>query len=146
MKAKDVRNKLTQELQAQFSNADASLFAPGEPVINFPSPSFDKPKMFEPIKHYKGSEGSTDSFNIKGIAFGDKNGEQKLENNEVYNMQELIASNPENMSTILYDEKVLQTQLALVKKRDWYDMLFSDVDLFKPIDFGMSVKKLFKRG
>lgn len=146
MKAKDVRNKLTKELQAQFSIAGASLLAPNEPVINFPNPSFEKPKMFEPIKDDNCSEFSTNTFNVKGITFKNKKVTSKVDNSEVYSIQALISSNPESMSTILYDEKVLQTQLALVKKRDWYDMLFSDIDLFKPIDLGMSVKKLFKRG
>ena len=59
-------------------------------------------------------------------------------------MKELINANSENMRTISYDEKVVKTQLALVKKKEWQDILFEDVDWFKKIDLTSGIKRLFK--
>ena len=58
-------------------------------------------------------------------------------------MQALISTNPEGMQTLAYDEKVVKKQLALVKRKEWQDILFSDVDWFMQIDLTSGIKKLF---
>ena len=58
-------------------------------------------------------------------------------------MKELINSNPETMSTFTYDEKVMKKQLALVKKKEWQDILFEDIDWFMQIDITSPIKKFF---
>lgn len=147
MKAEEIRCRLISELEAQFSGKDVSLTTPEEPVITFPSPSFEKPKMFE-TKTSPSLEFHVDSTIpvVKGIGFKNKRTDSSIaveENKEIYSMKELIDSNLENMQTFSYDEKVVKTQLALVKKRDWQDILFDDVDWFMKIDIISGIKRLF---
>ena len=156
MKAEDIRHRLIFELQAQFSetglNNDASS-GPEEPVITFPSPTFEKPQMFMP-KETGRLELETD-YNIKGIGFADNSNSNQNpnpnsipsktnnKNMEIYSMKELIEANPANMQTIIYDENVAKKQLGLIKKVDWQDILFQDVDWFKPINVFSGIKKFF---
>lgn len=146
MKAEEMRFRLMTELQAQFSKTDATLNTPVN--IETDTIKLDKPMMFMP-KSTGRLELEKDNFSspIKGIGFKNTTGtiSTKLnENQEIYNMKELIGTNPENMRTISYDEKVVKAQLALVKKKEWQDVLFEDVDWFKKIDITSGIKKLFR--
>lgn len=147
MKAKETRFRLMTELQAQFSKTDAALFTTSK--NNIEASTFDKPKMFMP-KVSGRLEMVTDSLStpVKGIGFKNTTVEipstENIENQEIYSMKELINANPENMRTISYDEKVVKAQLALVKKKEWQDILFEDVDWFKKIDLTSGVKRLFR--
>ncbi len=148
--AKETRDKLIKELNAQFSSPNESesiSFAPDEPIVTFPSPTFEKPKMFEPVScvNVKKTE-TTNNKIVKGIGFAATNYENRNSQkvlSEIYNMKEFINSNPETMSTFIYDEKVMKKQLALIRKKDWHDILFEDVDWFMQIDIVSSIKKLF---
>ena len=136
MKAEETRKKLYMELSKQFSRFD-----PGDPTVNFPSPSFEKPKMFETKKNDLISS-SIDSQFVKGISF-ERKSEVSNTPTEIYSMKELINTNKENMRTLSYDTKVIKAQLALVKKKEWQDILFSDVNLFENINIISEMKKLF---
>lgn len=147
MKAKETRFRLMTELQAQFSKTDATLLTTSKKDIE--APTLDKPKMFIP-KTSGRLEMVTDTLStpVKGIGFKNTTVEipttKNVENQEIYSMKELINANPENMRTISYDENVVKAQLALVKKKEWQDILFEDVDWFKKIDLTSGIKKLFK--
>lgn len=149
MKTEETRKKIMFELQAQFQetgSSSVSSHAPDDPVVSFPSPTFEKPKMFMPKD--SGRLEMTADFNIHGIGFADEKNNVKskdIENIEIYNMQDLIATNPVNMKTITYDENAVRAQLGLVKRKDWQDILFEDVDWFKKIDLKASFKKLLGR-
>lgn len=165
MNAEETRKRLKMELEAQFLNDNFNMskekedaqakssvdtvlsFAPGEPVVTFPSPTFEKPKMFMPksITEHETSSSIT-SKTVKGIGFSNKIGSTKKVTKgtgEIYDMQALISTNPEGMQTLAYDEKVVKKQLALVKRKEWQDILFSDVNWFMQIDLTSGIKKLF---
>lgn len=148
--AKKTRENLIKELNAQFSTEGKTTSVssvPDEPVVTFPSPTFEKPRMFEPVGGITFNK--TETINnkiVKGIAFSNTTSEKpKTKNNsyEIYNMKEFINSNPETMSTFTYDEKVMKKQLALVKKKEWQDILFEDIDWFMQIDITSPIKKFF---
>lgn len=165
MTTEEIRKRLKTELEAQFLNDDFNMsdvkedaqakssvntvlsFAPDEPIVTFPSPTFEKPKMFIPkstTEHEISS--SITSKTVKGIGFSNKIESTKKvtkDTGEIYDMQALISTNPEGMQTLAYDEKVVKKQLALVKKKEWQDILFSDVDWFMQIDLTSGIKKLF---
>lgn len=148
MKAEEIRKKLMKELSEQLSveeKATTITFAPDEPVVTFPSPSYEKPKMFEPlnITNVKKSRAINDSI-VKKIGFETSNIEGKKMKSipcEIYDMGDFINSNPNTMSTFTYDEKVMKKQLALVKKKEWKDILFEDIDWFMQIDISSPIKK-----
>ena len=165
MNAEKTRKRLKTELEAQFLNDNFNMsnekkdaqvkssvntvfsFAPNEPVVTFSSPNFEKPKMFMPkaIAEHEASSSIT-SKTVKGIGFSNKIESTKnvtKSMDEIYDMQALISTNPEGMQTLAYDEKVVKKQLALVKKKEWQDILFSDVDWFMQIDLTSGIKKLF---
>lgn len=144
--AEEIRKKLISELNAEFSaskNTPSISFAPDEPIVTFPSPSFEKPKMFEPSKI--GNENFINDKLVKGIAFKTSKAEsaKKQKTDEIYSMKEFINSNPANMSTFSYDEKIMKKQLALVKKKEWQDILFEDIDWTMQIDLVSPIKKFF---
>lgn len=125
MEPEDVRKNLIKELNGKYN----------------------KPKLFEPVKlgdENKGFEISP----VIGMGFKDSvsngasfaNGREQ----EIYNMKEFINSNPEDMKTFYYDVKTVKTQYALVKRKEWQDILFGDVDWFKPINFGKGFKDWFR--
>lgn len=149
MKAEETRQRLMFELKAQFDGTSSTSDTPDEPVVTFPSPNFEKPKMFMPKE--AGRLEMTNDFNVHGIGFAEKSITQNPQNSinneeiEIYNMQDLIATNPVNMKTITYDENVVKKQMGLVKKRDWQDILFEDIDWFKQIDLVAGIKKIFGR-
>lgn len=58
-------------------------------------------------------------------------------------MKELINSNPDGMRTLSIDNKTVKAQYALIKKKEWQDILFEDVDWFRKIDLYGSFKKIF---
>lgn len=123
MRPEDIRNNLINELNGVYN----------------------KPNLFEPIR----LDGTSKEFEISpvvGMGFKDSipsnASSQTNKSEEIYNMKEFINSNPENMKTFYYDTKTVKTQYALVKRKEWQDILFSDVDWFKPISFGF--KNLFK--
>ena len=160
MKAEETRLRLMNELQAQFSKTDVTsstvsdtnttkfIFKQNEDLY-VEKISLDKPKMFMP-KESGRLEIITDSLStpVKGIGFTNTTNEfssTKLNGNqEIYSMKELINTNPENMRTLSFDEKVVKAQLALVKKKEWQDILFEDIDWFKKIDITSGIKKLFR--
>lgn len=144
MNAEEIRKKLMNELNAELSaskDTPSISFAPDEPIVTFPSPSFDKPKMFEPVQNVDTS--FTGDKLIKGIAFKNKKVEKAKTTSEIYSMKEFISSNPINMSTITYDEKIMKKQLALVKKKEWQDILFEDIDWSMQIDLATPIKRFF---
>lgn len=144
MNAEEIRKKLMNELNAELSaskDTPSISFAPDEPIVTFPSPSFEKPKMFEPIKN--GDANFINDKLVKGIAFKNKKVENQKTTGEIYCMKEFINSNPASMSTITYDEKVMKKQLALVKKKEWQDILFEDIDWSMQIDLATPIKKFF---
>ena len=161
--AEETRKRLKMELEAQFLNDNFNItkgdaqtkssvntvlsFAPGEPVVTFPSPTFEKPKMFMPKSITENETSfSITSKTVKGIGFSNKIENTKKVTkgtSEIYDMQALISTNPEGMQTLAYDEKVVKKQLALVKRKEWQDILFSDVDWFMQIDLTSGIKKLF---
>ena len=125
MKPEDVRNNLISELNVKYN----------------------KPKLFEPVK----LENTSNGFEISpivGMGFKDSisNGTSfsSGREQEIYNMRDFINSNPESMKTFYYDTKTVKTQYALVKRKEWEDILFGDVDWFKPIDFGKFFKNWFR--
>ncbi len=148
MKAKKNRHRLSSELNEQHTKAnDKSNLST---IHNASIGEYGKPQMFMP----QGDENLENTKNItentvKGIGFVNTQEEvSALKNDgvEIYNMQEFIASNPVNMKTFSYEPETTQTtQYALVKKRNWQDILFGDVDLFKKIDLTAGLKKLFKK-
>lgn len=150
MKAEEIRKKLMIELSEQLlaeEKATTITFAPDEPVVTFPSPNLEKPKMFEPlnIANVKKNETINDNI-VRGIGFQTSNIESKKMKNvscEIYDMGDFIGSNPNTMSTFTYDEKVMKKQLALVKKREWQDILFEDIDWSMQIDLVSPIKKFF---
>ncbi len=151
MKAEETRRNLINELNTKFAKT-GSFFGisedPGDPVITFPSPTFEKPKMFEPLKiNTTESNVFSEIHEVRGIGFKDNIGNTpnsyKNKPVEIYNMQELIKSNPEGMRTISLDTKTIKALYALVKRREWQDILFEDVDWFKPIDITSGIKKMF---
>lgn len=145
--ASETRLKLIKELNEEFSNISNELTPPDEPVTNFPSPRFDKPKMFMPQ-----TSGRLEVVNekpvttIRGMGFRNvketRSDNYYVEGQEIYSMKDLINANPENMQTFSYDEKVVEAQLALVKKKEWQDVLFGDVDWFMKIDLTSGIKKI----
>lgn len=146
VKAEEIRKKLMAELNAELSAARSTTsisYAPDEPIVTFPSPSFEKPKMFEPSKI--GNENFINDKLVKGIAFKTSKAEsaKKQKTDEIYSMKEFINSNPANMSTFSYDEKIMKKQLALVKKKEWQDILFEDIDWSMQIDLVSPIKKFF---
>lgn len=152
MKAEETRKNLINELNTQLSKTGSFSAMPkksNELESNFTSLSYGKPKMFEPntLNAVKITPNTLDIQSVKGIGFK-STGIAPLGGwnrpKEIYDMKELINSNPENMKTFSYDVKTVKAQVALVKRRDWQDILFSDVDWFKPIEFTMGMKKLFK--
>lgn len=145
VKAEEIRFKLMTELRTQFSETDANLLA--TPKTELDTPIIEKPKMFIPKTSGRLEIVTEDiSAPIKGIGFKNTTENVKdVESQEIYSMKELITTNPDNMRTFSYDEKVVKAQLALVKKKEWQDILFEDVDWFKPIDITSGIKKLFKR-
>lgn len=166
MKAEETRVRLIAELEAQFSGAGATTvvqsasknavlgsviqYAPKENVTNMSFLDFDKPKMFIPKDSGRLEMQVTETIPaVRGIGFKDAGAEETtlniLENHEIYSMKELIDKNPENMQTFSYDESVMKTQLALVKKKEWHDLLFEDIDWFKNIDLLSGIKRLFNR-
>lgn len=154
MKAEETRANLIKELNAQYHQTGSFFSAPkipDGPVTHFPSPSFEKPKMFEPIKigTFNSLNATSDIPAVHGIGFKDnvvvkKKVKHESAPQEIYNMKELINSNPEGMRTLSYDTKTIKEQYALVKRREWQDILFYDVNLFKPIDITSSFRKFFK--
>lgn len=166
MNAEETRKRLKMELEAQLLNGnfntsdlDSKLeakpststvlnFSPGEPIVTFPSPTFEKPKMFMPRStHAHESSSSIASKAVKGIGFSNKTLSAKSADKvagEIYDMQALISASPEGMQTLAFDEKIVKKQLALVKKKEWQDILFSDVDWFMQIDLTSGIKKFFK--
>ena len=129
------------ELNTQFGIGSDSTENSGSKSL------FGKPKMFEPLKitDETSNFNSMDEQSIKGIGFKNnkttgKHGIQQ----EIYSMEDLINSNPEGMKTFSYETDVVKTQLALVKKKEWQEILFGDIDWFQPIDFAGGFKKLFK--
>lgn len=144
MKAEETRRRLISELESQFN----SQIAQEDSVINFPLPTFEKPNMFMPKESGRLEMliESTET-SIKGMGF--RKSSEKINDTtkvqEIYSMKELITANPNNMRTLSYDENVLKTQLALVKRKEWQDSLFEDVDWFKQIDILGGIKRLFKR-
>ena len=152
MKAEETRRRLISELETQFSKADVNFTAfktPDDPATNFPSPSFDKPKMFMPKTSGRLEMITTSEIPaVNGIGFKNSKSTNKIklnENQEIYSMKELINMQPENMKTLSYDEKIVKTQLALVKKKEWQDILFEDIDWFKKVDVVSGIKNLFRK-
>lgn len=149
MKTEDVRNNLIKELNMQFSKTGMSFDTqkgPDDPITTFPSPTFEKPKMFEPknLTGFDIGSSSTEIPAVRGIGFKNNNLDTKTSDaQEIYNMKELINSNPDNMRTLSYDTKTVKAQYALIKRKEWQDILFEDVDLFKPIDLYSGFKKFF---
>lgn len=166
MDVEETRKRLKMELEAQFlngnfntSNSETDVetknsentvlsFAPGEPIVTFPTPTFEKPKMFMPktVNKTQTLESIT-SKAVKGMAFSNKSQvtkNAKKTTEEIYDMQAWINANPEGMETITYDENVVRKQLALVKRKEWQDILFSDVDWFMQIDLTSGIKNFFK--
>ena len=143
MKAEETKKRLYNELNKEF--ATNSFFGSKEATEETSTFSLGsiKPKMFEPkvSNNVQPTSNSIDMQSIKGIGFNDKVNEKSQ---EIYSMKELIKSNPENMQTFSYDPKIIKAQYALVKKRNWEEILFSDVDWFKPIDLSSGFKALFK--
>lgn len=146
MKAEEIRLKLTNELQAQFSKTDIMSFAPKK--VDDCIIKESKPMMFMPKSNSEEDKIISDILApVKGIGFKNTTDISEIrinDNQEIYNMKELIGTNPENMRTISYDENVVKAQLALVKKKEWQDILFDDVDWFMKIDLTFGIKKLFK--
>lgn len=144
--AEEIRKKLMDELNAELSapkDVTSISLAPDEPVVTFPSFSFEKPKMFETVKG--GNENFINDKLVKGIAFKTSKVEssKKQKTNEIYSMKEFINSNPATMSTFNYDEKIMKKQLALVKKKEWQDILFEDINWSMQIDLATPIKKFF---
>ena len=157
MKAEETRKNLIKELNMQFAKASNKAEDPGDPVITFPSPVFEKPKMFEPLKinidSKSNSSESSERLAVKGIGFKDTttnisniSKEKRIYNDEsieIYDMKKLIQSNPEGMRTLSIEPKTMKAQFALIKRKEWQDILFRDVDLFKEIDLATGIKKMF---
>ena len=157
MKAEETRKNLIKELNMQFAKASNKAEDPGDPVITFPSPVFEKPKMFEPLKinidNKSNSSESSERLAVKGIGFKDTtinisniSKEKRIYNDEsieIYDMKKLIQSNPEGMRTLSIEPKTMKAQFALIKRKEWQDILFRDVDLFKEIDLATGIKKMF---
>lgn len=152
MKAEETRKKLISEINKQFSKVNSYSAEKGtqegtlDEMMAF---KLEKPKMFEPnqISNEKIIPNTLDIQTVKGIGFKSSGiaplgGWNKPK--EIYSMKELIDSNPENMQTFSYDTKTVKAQVGLIKRKDWQDILFSDVDLFQPIEFGTTLKKIFK--
>lgn len=158
LRAEETRKKLIDELNTKYAKT-GSFFDltedPGDPVVTFPSPIFEKPKMFEPVKINIMNEGNP-SFEIpevRGLGFKDTTINEKViseEKNtsrdkpvEIYDMKKLIQSNPEGMRTLSIEPKTVKAQFALVKRREWQDILFEDVDWFREVDLTAGIKKIF---
>ena len=147
MKAEETRYRLMTELQAQFANINTLSTDVNNTAETFDDTSLEKPRMFIPKTSESLSvevEASQDT--IKGIGFANTIIDTNTKPNEVkeiYNMKEFIATNPENMQTFSYDTKIIKTQMALVKRKEWQDILFSDVDWFMKIDITSGLKKIF---
>ncbi|MBQ9314133.1 MAG: hypothetical protein IJ220_03910 [Clostridia bacterium] len=151
MKAEDTRKKLISELNAQLSELNGRhniQIKSKDSMKSFSIPAFEKPKLFEPqtSKNSEISLNTLDTQSIKGIGFKEDNHSNSTDYTpkEIYNMKEFIQSNPENMQTFSYDVKVVKAQLALVKKKEWQDILFEDVDWFKKIDLTSGIKKFLR--
>lgn len=156
MKAEETRLKLMNELHMQFSKTDAISNPISNKVvndvtlntdINIEKISLGKPKMFIPkeMGRLEIVTGAMDTP-VRGLGFKNTTDEftKISENQEIYSMKELINTNPENMVTLTFDESVVKAQLALVKKKEWQDILFEDVDWFMKIDIASGLKKLFR--
>lgn len=150
MKADETRKKLIKELNAQFEESADSIVHEEERedlMKYFSLKMFDKPKLFEPkaTESIQVKPNTLDIQSVKGIGFKSNEDSNWINNKqqEIYDMKALIQSNPENMQTFSYDTKVVKAQLSLVKKKDWYDILFEDIDWFKKIDFPLG-KRIFK--
>ncbi len=143
LKAEETRKRLYDELNSEF--VGDGFFGNQEETVGTNTFSLGsiKPRMFEPkvSNNVQPTSNSIDMQSIKGIGFNAKVNEKSQ---EIYSMKELIKSNPENMQTFSYDPKIIKAQYALVKKRNWEEILFSDVDWFKPIDLSSGFKALFK--
>lgn len=57
----------------------------------------------------------------------------------IYNMKEIYENNKAN--TVVIDYSTIPTERALVVKKNWKDVLFSDIDLNKQIDVWGAVKR-----
>lgn len=138
-----------EELKAQFNKTDAYLAGSSKAAETFDNTILEKPKMFIPKDYGRLKLTYESSSNaVRGIGFKkttENINSTEFENKEIYSMKELIDTNPENMETFSYDENVMKAQLALVKKKEWQDILFGDVDWFMKIDITSGLKKIFKK-
>jgi len=151
LKAEETKKRLIYELNMKYEAPNELLDVKENTSKSFSTQLFGKPKMFEPsnIQNNTTSSNPLNMESIRGIGFKTKENSQlidakKSKPKEIYNMKEFIKSNPENMQTFSYDTKVVREQLALVKKKEWQDILFNDVDWFHQINITSGLKKMFK--
>ena len=149
MKAEETRKIFIQELNAQFSGLGTFSGGLKEQkregnVVS--STTLEKPKMFAPKAI--STPISLDIQPIRGMGFKDTKVDKILpsvETEEIYDMQALIESNPEGMRTLSYDTKTIKAQMALVKKKEWLDVMFEDIQWTKSIDLVGGIKSMLKK-
>ena len=132
MFSKDMRNNLYRELELQLDNK----------------------QFFNANEYYKSNKNSSDNFisesnmtyiktpsletdytkTVKGISFSNKIDEEKktksindlsLEDRKIYKIADLLDANLDE--TIIINYRAIPTSLALVKKYEWKEILFSDL-------------------
>ena len=139
MLSNDVRNKLYKELELQLDNKQFfnatdyySSNSKKQPKVNEKTFTSTNITYANPSNNIEKSYDYTNA--IKGISFSNKIEVTKktksikdlsLEDRKIYKIADLLSANLEETIVIPYN--VLPTSLALVKKFDWKDVLFSDI-------------------
>lgn len=135
----EIRNKLYKELETQLDNKqffNAKDYYSSNPKIE----EITTQKVFSSsnigyANSIKNTENDYDYTNtVKGISFSNKVETTKktksindlsLEDRKIYKITDLLSANLEETIVIPYN--IVPESLALVRKFDWKDVLFSDV-------------------
>ena len=134
----EVRNKLYKELELQLDNkqffnatdyykSNSNSSAKNiEKIFSAGNITYAKPSPIEKSYDYANT--------VKGLSFSNKVDSKKkslsvedlsFEERKIYKIADLLEANLEETIVIPYN--VMSTSLALVKRFDWKDVLFSDV-------------------
>lgn len=137
MWSEETRNNLYKELEVQLDNKnffDAKAYYASqkqkieEPQIKGFSSNLTYAKA-SPVENTYNYENA-----VKGMSFSNKVEKEKkqitiddlgFENRKIYKISDLLSANL--VETVVIPFNVIPTSLALVKKFDWKDVLFSDV-------------------
>ena len=137
MWSEEIRNNLSKELEIQLDNK--KFFCVNDYHDNATDDIKTKNQVLSKsnlayAKTFPLSEAYDFTNTIKGISFSNKLEDiQKtstiddlsIENRKIYKISDLLSANLEETVVIPYNAK--STSLALIKKFEWKDVLFSDV-------------------